>query len=120
MLHHQPATPSSTGADEVTYTLIFSDGGQERRHTLAEGATVIGRAATCRPIERERPIQGLMAPSGGTFSNRRTDSRNAADQGFADNRLDEHFAGLPRQRCWSDVLPAPAFAGIHDNLLDRV
>ena len=46
MLHESAATPRA-GANDVTYTLIFSDAGEERRHTLAGGATVIGRAPTC-------------------------------------------------------------------------
>src|SRR5688572_25714437 len=33
--------------DAVTYTLEFADGATERQHTLAAGATVIGRASTC-------------------------------------------------------------------------
>lgn len=43
---HEPTAKSPTGTN-VTYTLVFSDAGQERRHRLADGATVIGRAPTC-------------------------------------------------------------------------
>jgi adenylate cyclase len=46
MLHHSTSA-SATGENALAYTLTFTENGEERRHTLSEGATVIGRAATC-------------------------------------------------------------------------
>jgi adenylate cyclase len=38
---------SAAIGNDATYTLIFTEDGAERRHTLAAGDTVVGRAPTC-------------------------------------------------------------------------
>jgi adenylate cyclase len=43
----QSSASSPTAQSDLTYTLVFTEGGVERRHTLAEGANVVGRSPTC-------------------------------------------------------------------------
>ena len=52
----QPTTAPPAGQSDLTYTLLFTDGGTERRHRLGEGATVIGRAPTCDVVLNDSSV----------------------------------------------------------------
>src|SRR5437867_3743492 len=56
IMPHQSSALSPTAQSDLTYTLVFAEGGVERRHTLAEGANVVGRSPTCNLVLNDSSV----------------------------------------------------------------